>query len=188
MKNPCYLYVENGASFHLGVLAKNRALILQNTPIDSFDSIDGMERKPMNYRIPSLRQQIADHGRCPICGFHYVPEIPENRKLHRQIHAETVRPLLCKPDPRLESLASAGDIRVDILSPKWLHRLVYDRVRALAHEDHYSVQWEQDGIPWERDRLRPKPPHAFLLIEQGNIPVGVAAFEKGQFWTNIAPG
>jgi zinc-finger of acetyl-transferase ESCO len=148
-----------------------------------------MERKPMNYRIPSLRQQIASNGHCPVCEFHYVPEIPENRKLHRQFHAEVVRPLICKPDPRLEALGStAGDIRVDIKSPKWLHGLIYDRARALSREEDYGTQWQEDGVPWEWDALRPNPPHAFLLIEQGNIPVGVAAFENGQFWTNIAPG
>jgi hypothetical protein len=141
------------------------------------------------FRIPSLSKQIASGGRCPICGFHYVPQIPENRQFHRQVHAEFVRPLLCKPNPRLEPLAAGGDVRVGITSPKWLHRLIYDRASALQREEHYDfVQWQENGVSWERSEMEPAPPHAILLIEQNNIPVGVAAFQRGQFWINVAAG
>src|SRR5271157_1551963 len=95
-------------------------------------------------RIPSLKQQILNHGACDVCGCLYVPQIAENRRFHRKHHAEHLRPRFPKPNPRLADYS--GDVKVDASSPRWLHQLVYDCARALKREERYDlVQWDKRG-------------------------------------------
>jgi hypothetical protein len=104
-----------------------------------------------------------------------------DRKLHREFHAEFLHPRTPKVDPRLYVFPPGEDIRVEPASPKWLHRLVYDRAQALAREEHYDfAQWREDRAP-EGEGI-----HALLLIEERRA-VGAAGFEY-HTWTNYPHG
>jgi len=123
-------------------------------------------------RIPSLKQQILNHGACDVCGCLYVPQIAENRRFHRKYHAEHLRPRFPKPNPRLADYS--GDVKVDASSPRWLHQLVYDCARALKREERYDlVQWDKRGDIEASDDERDI--HAFLMVEK-STPVGAASF------------
>jgi len=123
-------------------------------------------------RIPSLRRQFEWGGTCRICGFSYCPDLPDNRRQHCRFHAEFIRPRVPRPDLRL---TDAGDIRVDAQSPVWLHKLIYERARALRHDEGYDfAQWHSIEAPTPHDNERGI--HALLLVENSNIPVGVVSF------------
>jgi hypothetical protein len=118
--------------------------------------------------------------KCPICGLHYVPSIPDDRRVHRSRHAEWLKPRRPKPDPRF---ADGADVVVDEMSPKRLHKLVYERARALQRDEEYDIpQWGKDRAP----RGRGERIHAILLIEE-STPVGAVGFEYVT-WTNTPPG
>ena len=121
-------------------------------------------------------------GYCPVCRFNYVPSIESNRRQHRSRHNQWMKPRRPKPDPRF---AADTDVMVDKASPKWLHKLVYERAQALKRDQRYDfVQWGEDHAP------RASTPggrlHAILLIENSTA-VGVAGFEFVN-WSNKAPG
>ncbi len=122
---------------------------------------------------------------CPVCGFSYVPTLAQDRKAHRRWHAEHLRPRQPKPDQRLK----AEDMRVDRRSPRWLHRLVYERARALQRGQGYDfAQWSEDGGDPEDTATR-RDYHAWLLIElaaDGPIAIGAAAF-NWILWRNMPP-
>jgi hypothetical protein len=124
-------------------------------------------------RIPSLQRQIDQGGWCWVCGFGYVPESPEDRRMHSRFHAEYIRPRLPKPDPRLAGFA--GDVRVDAASPRWLHKLVYERARALQRDLQLTggAQWGKHG-PHEPDPNECGQ-HAILLVEAPTVPVGAVS-------------
>jgi zinc-finger of acetyl-transferase ESCO len=133
-------------------------------------------------RIPPLRRQT---GHCLLCRFLYDPEYEEDRKLHRKRHAAMVAVRFPRPDPRLAAFGG-GDVRVDRDSPRWLNNLVYDRARALAQDEGYDFPpWTKDTPPEDDYRYRDDT-HAWLLIEEGSIPVGVTTFTWMK-WQNIPP-
>ena len=128
------------------------------------------------------RSQPGDVARSVI--FVMYPSSPEDRKLHRSFHDKYIRPRIPKVDARLARFP-LGDVRVDAASPKWLHRLVYDRARALAREEHYDfAQWGEESAPfsdqWDRKI------HALLLIEDQRV-TGTASFCYRK-WSNYPEG
>ena len=83
------------------------------------------------------------------------------------------------PDERISALClePEADLILKRGDPAWMHKMVYERARRLKREQHYDfTQWSDDGPNWERSKLQPEPPVAYLLLEQHNIAVGVAAF------------
>jgi hypothetical protein len=121
---------------------------------------------------------------CPICDFTYLTDLASDVRRHRKYHAESMRAIDPPLDERLTELPP-GDVRVDAASPTWLHRLVYERARALKREEHYDfVQWSEDHAPKEDHQH--KQIHAWLLIEEGRA-VGVAAFAYIH-WVRAEPG
>jgi hypothetical protein len=116
-----------------------------------------------------------------------ITDRAEHRRFHRQV-ASTLPP---QPDELISALnlGTNADLTVERASPGWMQAMVYERARRLQREEHYDfVQWSADGPNWERSSEFPTPPHAILLIEQGNIAVGIAGFQTGQFWSNICLG
>ena len=119
----------------------------------------------------------------------YVPDYEGDRLGHRRWHHRVASTLPPRPDKRLGALRLTGDLLVDRDSPRWQHRMVYERAHRLKLEQHYDfTQWKPDGVPWEHSAERPTPPHAVLLIEQQDIAVGVVSFINGRRWSNVAPG
>jgi hypothetical protein len=116
---------------------------------------------------------------CPICYWTYLPKI--DGQAHRRYHRTMMRIIHPVPDPRLAQFP-AGDLRVDGTSPKWLHRLVFERARALRRLEGYDfTQWGEDHAPNENHI------HAWLLIEPLYVPIGVIGFDWMD-WEDIQHG
>ena len=117
------------------------------------------------------RLRLDQPGYCRICRLEYAPHSPRDRAFHRRRHIISLRPHQPEPDPEF---ANHADVIVDKTSPKKLHKLVFERARALNREHQYgNTQWLEDrALPetkWER-RI-----HAILLIEDAT-PIGVVSF------------
>ena len=126
------------------------------------------------------RRTTSRPGYCAICRFDYVPSIPSNRASHRRRHVISMRPHRPKPDPEF---ANNVDVVVDKTSAKKLHKLVFERARALQRDSGYSLQWCEDRAPSEDKFVRRV--HAILLIED-STPVGVVSFAWMR-WTDGTP-
>ena len=121
---------------------------------------------------------------CPVCGYGYLDGLPGERRKHAGYHTAYMNPRRPKPDPHLA--VYTGDVRVDGESPRWLHRLVYKRAYALQQDEGYDFpQWRKDPPPRMRGHERDQ--HALLLVEDGNIPVGVVGFVWAS-WSNAPAG
>jgi hypothetical protein len=149
------------------------------------------------WRIEAEHQRLEDVFEddehpvvCPFCGRAYALDSPDGRKNHLLFHQCVASTLPPRPDKRISALRLGGcDLRVDSDSPRWMHRLVYERARRLKREEHYDMpQWQPDSVAWQWSREEPTPPHAFLLIEQGDIAVGVVGFINRQRRREVAPG
>jgi hypothetical protein len=77
---------------------------------------------------------------CRVCRLEYEPI---DRQHHRRRHTEWMRPRRPKPSPRF---ADNVDVIVDETSPTRLHKLVYERARALMRDEGFSSnpQWNID--------------------------------------------
>lgn len=142
-----------------------------------------MQLKPSD--IPKVAELLKNGGSCPSCGYLYKKQPyryydSDNGTLHRRFHRQHV-PV---PESRLSDFP-AGDIRVDITSPAWLHQLVWQRAKYLQQQEHYDfTQWNAErGLP---DTESSKNIHAILLTEDPNLIVGAASF-SWTLWTNYAP-
>jgi hypothetical protein len=117
---------------------------------------------------------------CRVCRLEYEPI---DRQHHRRRHTEWMRPRRPKPSPRF---ADNVDVIVDETSPTRLHKLVYERARALMRDEGFSSnpQWNIDCAP------EPRSPggriHAILLVED-STPVGAAGFAY-TYWADAPPG
>lgn len=114
---------------------------------------------------------------CPTCKFEYLPELSDNQRQHHAFHADYQRGRKPKPNPKLLDFP-AGDIRVDVQSPRWLSRLVYDYARALKRDEHF------DFTPWPEhpselgDSKGQSDWHAWLIRIESQLVVGAASFAK----------
>jgi zinc-finger of acetyl-transferase ESCO len=123
---------------------------------------------------------MRDLVTCPICRLTYIPSSPDDRRIHRSRHAEAIKPRRPKPYRRF---ADGADVIVDERSPAQLHKLVYERARALQRDEGYGFpQWNPDCPP----RGRGERMHAVLLVED-STPIGAVSFEYVN-WTNAPPG
>ena len=120
---------------------------------------------------------------CPLCQLNYFPDIPDDRRIHRSRHAEWMKPRRPKPDPRF---ADNADVVVDKSSPTRLHKLVYERARALQRDEGYGFpQWNPDCPP---RRGRGERMHAILLVEEFPRPSASPVSFEYVTWTNTPAG
>ena len=79
-----------------------------------------------------------DDDTCPVCGFAYVKEEPEDQKCHRLFHARVLSVFEPKPNKALAKLNTKFGryILVTAKSPKWMHSRLYQIATMLRRENH----------------------------------------------------
>lgn len=121
---------------------------------------------------------LFDAHTCRYCGFHYVPDHPEDRARHNSYHAEARMVIDPEDEPRFQLELEYGDAQlVTMCSPPWKHEEVYMRARQLARELRCF-----DSVPWGSPYGHDDPHHVGLLLDDltetfphGTI-VGACAF------------
>jgi len=81
-------------------------------------------------------------GTCPVCGLNYVPDVEEDRRLHRNFHREVVTTFDPRPNAALKRRhATIGEdfLPVNWGDPKGLHRRLYLIARMLIHSCAYLL-------------------------------------------------
>lgn len=115
--------------------------------------------------------------RCQVCGMQYTKGDPESAVSHRREHARVTRLLSPRPSARMrEHLRTSGnDERVDVSSPLWMHREIYERALRFKRDFGYDfVQWH---TPTKRLHIEPSWNGYLFTTPDGAID-GACAFRE----------
>ena len=99
------------------------------------------------YAIELYHDRVSDRA-CEVCGFLYVKELTDDRKLHRSFHNRTLSVFEPKPNKVLAKMhAKYGRyLRVTRESPTWIHKRLHYIATVLSRENGYSfIMWNEHG-------------------------------------------
>lgn len=112
---------------------------------------------------------------CPECGFSYVPDIPEDVKLHENYHDKMVKGVPLSTTKKIEAIWEDQDSLIFVVnfSSPFSQKKIAEKVGIIAHRDTpYDISpYSAREIKDERDV------HIFLYHEENRI-IGYLLVEK----------
>ena len=121
-------------------------------------------------------QTLSDDA-CPVCGFSYVKELPEDRRHHSSFHARMLSVFEPKPNKALAKCHAKFERYVPLTSqsPTWMNRRLYWIARVLHRENNYDfVMWTESGCDGQ----------GFILTDSDGRALGGCAVQWGE-WSDV---
>jgi hypothetical protein len=108
---------------------------------------------------------------CPVYGFRYVPELKEERRIHRARHRQTLNTCDPKPHPALAShYAQTGAfLAIHGKSPRWLRNRLQNMATLFRRELGFDFRPYDADEPEEGDR------HWLIISPDGRSTGGLSA-------------